>query len=115
MESPPVSVLTWPTAIIAGIAATFSAIATYLTVHISKKKLPSEIHKTDAEAGLAEAQRDDLQLKTNMTAGEMLREMNRYTILVERKLEQRDVTIRLLEQQVEVARERGNLKRLTGD
>lgn len=89
-----------------------SAGAGYFANIINKKKLPAEIHKTDAEASLAEAQREDLQLRTNMTAGEMLKEMNRYTILIERKLEQRDSRIRLLELQIEEARERGNLKRL---
>jgi hypothetical protein len=115
MESPSSLAPSWPHYLAGAIIAIISAGAGYFATLINKKKLPSEIHKTDAEAELTLAQRDDLQLRTNMTAGQMMREMNRYIIVIERRMEQKDAIIRLQEKQIEEARAQGNLKRLKGD
>lgn len=71
MESP-ASVVSWPHVLVTAIVAGFTATLTYL---LKRKKLPSEVHKTDAEADFAQAQADDIRFKNRLSATEMFSEM----------------------------------------
>jgi len=73
MESPSSSILNWSNAILAGVFATIGAIVRHL---ITLKKLPSEVHKTDAEGSLADAQAGDLRLRTRLSVMEAFDEMS---------------------------------------
>lgn len=122
MDAPTSPSLTWSQFLAYAIIAIISASGTYLTTLLNKRKIPSEIHKTDAETDLAHAQADDLRLRSNLSAGQMVSEMVVHLGLAQvligelrDKIAQRDATISLLEAQVEEARARGDLKRLTGD
>lgn len=104
----PTPIWSWPHAILGVIIASISAVFGYL---LKRKQLPSQIHKTDAEAAFKQAQTDDLQLRTNMSANEMIREMTRYLIEVERRSAHKDEQIRLLEAQISEFKARKVLER----
>lgn len=72
------SPLTWRQWFIYALLAAFGAIATKLIDLIrGRPKDRAEIHKTQSEA-------NELDVKTELTAGQMLREMNRDIIKLER-------------------------------
>jgi hypothetical protein len=118
MQNPTSLFWSWQQGLRDIIVAGIGAGAAYL---IGRKKLPSEIHKTNAEASLAEAQTEQLELKTGMTAKAMLNEMNRYIMKLERDkgyqaeeirvLRLRDPEFAILEAQVARARANGFIDR----
>jgi hypothetical protein len=71
METP-TAIWSWPSAFAGAIVASLTAIFGYL---IKRKKLPAEVHKTEADADLTAAQADDLRFKTRLSATEMFSEM----------------------------------------
>lgn len=77
MQDP--SILTWRQAVVYTLLAAFGAIATKLIDLIrGRPKDKAEIHKTQSEA-------DELDLKTEISAAQMLRGMNLDIIALERE------------------------------
>lgn len=54
--------------------AIFSAIGNALQYWIGRRKIPSEIHKTEAEAELTQAKAEEIRFRTNASATELLNE-----------------------------------------
>lgn len=70
-------------AIVAGIGATLSKLIDWF---VRQRTERAQVYKTDAETLLVQAQADDLEMKTEMTGIQMLREMNKDIIDLEREM-----------------------------
>jgi hypothetical protein len=109
MQSPLSDVLTWKNAVLTAVVAAISSIATYL---LKRKQLPSQIHKTDAEAALSQAQADDLDLRGEMSAAQMIREMTRYTVQLELEKAHLKEQLKVVEGQLQIFKAQRTLDRL---
>ncbi len=111
MDSPPSTIWTWPQALALATIASFSAIAGYF---LRRKKLPSEIHKTEADAAYIEAQTEELELRTSMTASDFVKGTTKYIVDLERQKADLQEQVRVLESQVEQFKADRMLKQLKG-
>ena len=118
MEAP-TNLWSWTSAIAVSIIASLSAILGYFYKH---RKLPSEIHKTDAETEFTLAQTEALKFKTGLSAVEMFEEMAadlgeaRYTIIqLREEVRIKTERNRILEAEVQRFNAERTIERLGGD
>ena len=109
MQSPLSDVLTWKNAILTALVAFLSSIATYF---LKRKQLPSQIHKTESEAALTQARADDLDLRGEMSAAQMIREMTKYIVQLEREKAHLKEQLKVTEDQIQKFKASRTLDRL---
>lgn len=88
--------------------AIFSAIGNALQYWVGRRKIPSEIHKTEAEAELTQAKAEEIRFRTRASITEMLNETSielaRVTVLIpqlQARVSAQEVELKLLRDQMD--------------
>ena len=77
-------------------------IAGLLTVFVNRKKPAAEAHLSEAQAVLATAQAEEIQIRTRRSGKELIDEMAEQLVELDEKLRHKDDQIRALEDQLEM-------------